>query len=48
MQAIDTVHHVPVNKETERALIIENEELAARVADRMLAAGVRCEHVEVD
>ena len=48
MQAIEIVHRIPVNRRTEQALIIESDELAARVVERMLAAGVPCEHVEVD
>ena len=46
--ATDTVEYLPFNRKTNTALLIESDDLKARVAQRMLAAGVACQQVEVD
>jgi hypothetical protein len=44
----DTVSHLPYNDTTRAALVIEDDGLAAAVANRMLLAGVRVRSEEVD
>jgi hypothetical protein len=48
LSARESIGYVPVNTHTQSALLIEDDELAREVAERMLAAGVACEIADVD